>query len=84
MTNPVFVLAISHEYGTDISVYSTEEKARDSLYGYVNLWWGDAFDDEVIPEDQDEAISQYFQEKIGEESFQIDSCVIDDTEGSDY
>lgn len=58
----VWVLAISHRHGTDVSVHRSEAGALDNLFSYVGDWWeNDAPREEVIPHDRGEAIDRYFE-----------------------
>src|ERR1017187_1356209 len=62
----VQVLMVEHRHGTNTSVHRTEEAARDELHGYVVMWWEQEMEDQVMPEDRDEAIKAYFEAQEGE------------------
>lgn len=77
----VWCVCIVHEYGTNVTAHSTEEKAKDSLFEFVKEWWqreiNDHHDNTTIPEDRDEAIAYYFEHGRPEEWYAIDCCEVD-------
>jgi len=80
----VFVLVVEHEYGVDIWVHSTEEKAKESLEKYVLSWWSHEIDtmewiDEPPPVGREEVIKKYF-ECVPHEAWRITKLNIDDDE----
>ena len=52
MSETVWVLYISHEYGSNMGVYRTSERADESLYDYVQRWWDRELPDDEMPEDK--------------------------------
>jgi hypothetical protein len=59
----VWVVRIEHEYGDDIIVYGSQESADEHVYRYVQEYWdsdGPGGQDDPIPTDRDDAVSQYF------------------------
>ena len=59
----VWVLAIDHKHGTDISVHTTEKGARKALYQYCAEWWGEDLDKKYGPLkdlERDDVIQAYF------------------------
>jgi hypothetical protein len=78
MCETVWVLYISHEYGSNMGVYRTSERADESLYDYVQRWWDRELPDDEMPEDKQEAIDKYF-ELNEDEWFDLESIEI--TEG---
>ena len=57
----VFVLVVEHDHGVDVWAHSTKDKAEASLEEYVRSWWDQEMDDEPIPTDRWEAITEYFE-----------------------
>lgn len=72
--NGVYALIIQTKFGTDVTVYSTLDKARDSLYEFVEEWWDEDTD---IPEDKSKAIDYYFTYHDCDEWYDIEYCSID-------
>lgn len=62
----VHVLVIDHRQGTNVHVHRTEAGARLILRTFVNEWWEDELGDIPMPEDDDEAITEYFMKANGE------------------
>ncbi len=69
----VFVLQVSHRFGTDVWVAESDAAARAALYEYVVEYWDEAVDDSdvPIPEDHDKAIEAYFESMGERESYEI-------------
>jgi hypothetical protein len=65
----VAILTISHRHGTNVYPCSTEKAAGQQLKRYVASWWSQVFFKEPIPDDLDEAVSRYFEETRGHESY---------------
>jgi hypothetical protein len=55
----IWVLVIDHKYGTDTYAFSTEEKAREHLDGYIFEWW-DVVDIDPATLTHEERIERYF------------------------
>jgi hypothetical protein len=85
----VHVLKIESKYGGDVSVHSTNGKARKALDDYVKSNWFDMFhdpynpsDDEAMPKTRDERIERYFEKTQsiglgGGEYHEICECEVD-------
>lgn len=72
----VWVLRIDHEYGANTYVSNTFDGIKRYLYLYVENWWSDHFDEDVlIPEDHLEAIDRYFEE-LTEEHYHIEELLL--------
>ncbi len=63
----VWVLVTNNKYGVDISVHSTEEKAKRTLVKYVRTFWENTMGDEDQPTDDDEAIAAFYHENERED-----------------
>jgi hypothetical protein len=79
--NPKSIISKIHSitlfiHGIDVWAHSTKEKAEASLEEYVRSWWDQEMDDEPIPTDRWEAITEYFEE-MENESWIITDLVID-------
>jgi hypothetical protein len=62
----VYVAHINHRYGTTISVHTTVEGAKQSIYNWVvDNWTLSA----GIPQDHDQAVAEYFDLFSGESMF---------------
>jgi hypothetical protein len=73
----VLVLIIEHRNGHNIHVCESEDRAYDELYDFVKDYWYEmpkAIG--AIPEDRDLAIQIYFEQKVGEETYEIQSLPI--------
>lgn len=70
----VWVLTIDHRHGSNVSVFANDLLALAELAGYVREWWHDGGWplDETAPEDDGEAINQYF-ENVGDEFYSLES-----------
>jgi hypothetical protein len=68
----VIVLIIEHRNGRNVYACEHEDRAIDELYSFVEEYWHELAGDvgEISSERQD-AIEIYFQEKDGEESYEI-------------
>jgi hypothetical protein len=81
----VWILVISHRYGDDITAYGTQELAWATLVDYVRDWWdhetkGRDFDegeDPSCPEDDTEAVEQYFN-LVDDEFYSIQELTVQD------
>lgn len=55
------LLTITHEHGVDITLHTSLPEAEKALLGYVKEWWlTDAGEGTPMPEDDSEAITDYF------------------------
>jgi hypothetical protein len=78
----VVVLVIEHRHDRNIHVHETEARAYDELYDFVKDYWNEMPEAiGEIPEDRDLAIRIYFEEKDGEESYEILTLPILSTKG---
>ena len=75
MADTVWILAIDHDYGTNLSAHKTETGARDNLAGYVAEWWHREMGTEPLPDEPDEAIDVYF-ERVENESYTLEESAI--------
>lgn len=57
----VYVLLITHRFGTDVTVHTTRRAARDDLHAYVQEEWERELGG-TMPVDPDEAIARYFED----------------------
>jgi hypothetical protein len=57
----LYALMITHKYGTDIWVFTTEEKARRKLAKWARSWWTKEIDGQEMPADDADVIDQYFE-----------------------
>lgn len=71
----VYVLKIEHRHGNNISIFSSDVKAKESLFLYVKDNWDKDFLGK-IPRKKDKAIDKYF-ERTGDECFDIFSTEIE-------
>lgn len=80
MIMKVYVLAISHPYGTHISASSTYELAFKDLFEYVNDYLEDQRFQSDFPElidaNEEERVKFYFETYADEESYIIKLCEV--------
>ena len=68
----IIVLIIEYRNGRNIYVCESEKRAIGELYSFVGEYWNKMPEDfGKIPTNRGEAIKTYFEEKDGEESFEI-------------
>jgi hypothetical protein len=68
----VIILIIESRNGRNVYAYEHEDRAIDELYSFVSQYWHELPGDVgEIPSEQEDAIEIYFQEKDGEESYEI-------------
>lgn len=76
----VYVLAISHKYGTYVTASSTDELAFKDLFEYVDdyLKEGRVTDDfpELVDATEEEKVKFYFETYAEEESYVIELCEV--------
>lgn len=65
------ILSIDHRHGTNTSAFGTYEEARQSLHDYVAGEWEAEIGDLGMPDDEDEAIEEYF-DAVESESYKIE------------
>lgn len=73
----VWVLAIDHRHGTNLTVHRSEEGACASLLAYVQDNWTQELGQAVQPNDEDELIETYF-ERVEDESYTIEPAEVGD------
>ena len=68
----IIVLIIEYRNGRNVYVCESEDVAIAQLYSFVGEYWKEMPEDfGRIPTNRDAAIKAYFEEKCGEESFEI-------------
>jgi hypothetical protein len=68
----VMVLIIEYRNGRNIYVCGSEDRAKGELYSFVEEYWSELPGDVgKIPAERLDAIETYFEEKDGEESYEI-------------
>jgi hypothetical protein len=80
---------VHHKHGEDVLMGCTPDESKQYLYDYVCQWWDELDrvdedgEDVPVPEDQDEAISEYFDSENGayEEYAEEASPIVDPTYG---
>jgi hypothetical protein len=73
----VWVLTVIHKHGYDVSAHTTQEGAHGALASYVGDWWDQEMSEELIPDDDGEAIDRYFAKMSDAESYSIDECELE-------
>jgi hypothetical protein len=73
---PIYVVHISHKYGDDLSTFDTHEAARASVAEYARQWWEKEGVPGPAPDDDDAAISAYFEHANGWESYTIEQTTL--------
>lgn len=76
VTQPVHVVAIDNKYGTQLTVFSSYDRAAQYVYAYVRENWSP--EDGDIPEDREAAIVAYFSGGLKEEWYTIEAAQVDD------
>lgn len=56
----VFTLSISHRHGDDLMVYGSEQEAESALFSYVRDNWSVEMQDQAMPDDEAQAVADYF------------------------
>lgn len=75
MSQFIQVLIIEYSNGRNVYACESAEVAHRELHQYVKDNWG-AEMDTPIPEDEDEAIEEYFDAMSYTESYAIESCAV--------
>lgn len=76
----VFIVTVTNGAGGGLlhtSVYSTREKARERLANYCRQCWKEQGHEEILPNDDDEAIMEYFDFWEDEMGVGIDEQEVD-------
>jgi hypothetical protein len=71
----VYVLIIEHRHGTNVDVFASRQGALTALVGFVDDWWAREMPGKVIPSNDGDAISQYF-EAVESEFYGIHECEV--------
>jgi len=78
MTQTVIAVHITHRHGSGTEVFSTKENATAYLANWAREWWHEIDSDTPAPDDDDEAIEQYFDGNDSEfydwDEVQLDRC----------
>lgn len=56
----VWCLTILHRSGSELYIFKDKAIARQQLFEYVRDCWKEFYPDEIISEDQDEAVEDFF------------------------
>ena len=80
MTQKVWVVSITHKFGTNVSAFSSEEKAKEGVFSFVKewreeVWREDDEDKEFNSLSKDDAIYYYFTNC--DEFYDIEECEIE-------
>jgi hypothetical protein len=70
----IYIVAIEHEYGVNLSACTSARFANQVVLEFVNEWWPN-YSDEPIPKNDQDAIDRYFDMTNGEESYTIEGPV---------
>jgi len=74
----IWVLAIEHKYGINVTVHSSKAKAEEELRRYVLEWWEQEMEpDDVLPDLIMDYDIQFYFEKANEE-YWIEPSRLDD------
>lgn len=66
MTMKVHIAVIEHKNGSNVYVAESAELIEGEIFDYVADWWAHEFPDDAMPQDRDEAITDYFERIDGE------------------
>jgi len=67
------VLVISTKHHTSYDLYGTFKEAEDALYDFVSENWESSCQG-VVPEDKEDAITEYFEQNFWNEWWEIAYC----------
>lgn len=74
----IYILTIVHEYGINVSVYSSSGKAMEDAARFCKEYWQDRFGAEDVPDVSDEEIvSRYFDNNFTE-IYNIEEVTLDE------
>jgi hypothetical protein len=80
----VWVAAIEHSSGTNITVHTDEAGARAQVAAYARRWWDQEMVPDVAPDDEDELVETYFERMFERgESYVVDSSLLYDGPASE-
>jgi len=75
---PIWIVAIEHRHGMDLSAASSEDRAHEIIRAWVDQWWSHEMDkvpgrkkDKAKPKDPVKMVQAYFAQ-VEEESFVIE------------
>ncbi len=74
----VFVTLVRHHDGENIYVSNSHAGAMKRVVEYVEEWWTTDGPSGPKPDDDDAAISEYFHETKGRESFEVQEVEVHD------
>ncbi len=73
----VILLIIEHRHGRNFYACEDAGRATDELYEFVEEYWHEMPAElGMIPSDKQKAIEQYYKEKEGEESYEMQALVL--------
>ncbi|MGQ7794497.1 hypothetical protein ACUN0C_18995 [Faunimonas sp. B44] len=61
MADKIWVASITHNYGTDLYAARTKKGILRQIHAYVEEWWEHEGLEGPMPDDEEEAISEYFE-----------------------
>lgn len=67
MKDPFWATIIETEYGASVDLTGSWVDARSKAFEYVRDYWEEELPEDEIPEDPDEAVSEYF-ERVSDET----------------
>ena len=56
----VHAATVEHKHGSNLHLATTAEGLERQLFAYVESWWRDEMDDKPMPDDEAQAIRDYF------------------------
>lgn len=73
----VYVLTLEHEYGTDVTLHTTEAAATKARNDFAAEWWSHELGPDVpMPSDPDQAAAEYF-ERVESDGYSIEQASIE-------
>lgn len=71
LNGPLYLLVVTTKHGDNLTLYATEQAAKDAVYDFVAEYWeSDGPTGEDLPADRDVAVEDYFDESP-DESYSI-------------
>ena len=71
----VSVVAIEHNYGTDVTAHATPDLARQHVHAYVAMWWTEETGEPLPSLLTEEDVAHYFENVKGE-SVTVETVVV--------
>lgn len=71
-----YCLAVEHQYGLDVIVARTRERAWGELSGYVEEWWDVELPNISMPASEMAAIERYFELVSDEWLWEVGEVVV--------